>query len=415
VVWELTLKCDLGCKHCGSRAGFKRPDELTTAECVDLIGQMAELGIREVTVIGGEAYLRPDWDVLVAEITRQGMGATMTTGARNLSQERVNAAAAAGMKSISISLDGLEETHDAQRGAKGSWKSAVEAARRVVDAGIRLTTNTQINRLSMPELPGVADLMVELDSKAWQIQLTVPMGRAADRPDLLLQPYDLLEVFPLVVWIKQNKLDPAGIRLQPGNNFGYFGPYEELLRFKGKYGTHWTGCSAGRYSLGIEADGKIKGCPSLSSEVYTGGNIRDMTLSEIVWDTPELARFRDKELTREKMWGYCDGCYYADVCRGGCNWTSHVLLDRPGNNPYCIHRALEFEKQGLRERVAKVEQAPGKPFDNGRFEIIVEPVPDPTDEGAKLMGLDVAKVIALQSKDLGVWTPEVIRDRLTKR
>ena len=60
-VWEITLKCDLACRHCGSRAGHARPDELTTAECLDLVRQMAELGVKEVTLIGGEAYLRDDW------------------------------------------------------------------------------------------------------------------------------------------------------------------------------------------------------------------------------------------------------------------------------------------------------------------------------------------------------------------
>jgi hypothetical protein len=48
------------------------------------------------------------------------------------------------------------------------------------------------------------------------------------------------------------------------------------------------------------------------------------------------------------------------------------LFGRAGNNPYCHHRALELSKQGLRERIAQVEQAPGTPFDHGRFELILE-------------------------------------------
>src|SRR5207302_8074832 len=59
-VWEITLKCDLKCSHCGSRAGKARPSELTTEECIDVVRQLAKLGCREVTVIGGEAYLRQD-------------------------------------------------------------------------------------------------------------------------------------------------------------------------------------------------------------------------------------------------------------------------------------------------------------------------------------------------------------------
>src|SRR5690349_7267237 len=58
VVWEITLRCDLACGHCGSRAGKPRADELTTAEALDLVRQIAEMGAHEVTLIGGEAYLR---------------------------------------------------------------------------------------------------------------------------------------------------------------------------------------------------------------------------------------------------------------------------------------------------------------------------------------------------------------------
>ena len=70
-VWEVTLKCDLACRHCGSRAGRTRPDELSTEECLDLVRQMAALGVLEVTVIGGEAYLRDDWLEIVARHPRR--------------------------------------------------------------------------------------------------------------------------------------------------------------------------------------------------------------------------------------------------------------------------------------------------------------------------------------------------------
>ena len=403
-VWEITLQCDLGCKHCGSRAGKARPDELTTQECFDVVHQLADMGVREVTLIGGEAYLRDDWHLIAKEATRLGLVCGMTTGARNLTQERVDQAVDAGMRTISISLDGLEKTHDALRGAKGAWRSAMEASERISASPIRLATNTQINRLSMPEMPALADLLTEIGSKAWQIQITVAMGRAADRPELLLQPYELLELFPLLVWIKQTKLEPNGVQLFPGNNIGYFGPYEHLLRYGGDRGAHWSGCSAGLWTLGLEADGKIKGCPSLPSTSYTGGNIRDAAIAEVVKNSKELRYLRER--TREDLWGYCKECYYGDICKGGCSWTSHCLLGRPGNNPYCIHRALQFEAQGLRESVIKVEAAPGDPFDNGRFEIVVEPMPALDETTPTILGRELPDLLALATGSGGVWVDE---------
>ena len=67
-VWEITLQCNLACLHCGSRAAHARPDELTTAEALDLVRQLAEAGIEEVALIGGEAYLRRDWLTIAAAI-----------------------------------------------------------------------------------------------------------------------------------------------------------------------------------------------------------------------------------------------------------------------------------------------------------------------------------------------------------
>lgn len=80
VVWEITLACDLKCLHCGSRAGRRRPDELNTAECLEVIELLARLGTREVSLIGGEAYLRKDWTELIRAIRSHDMYCAVQTG-----------------------------------------------------------------------------------------------------------------------------------------------------------------------------------------------------------------------------------------------------------------------------------------------------------------------------------------------
>jgi|SRR5579863_1602917 len=369
-VWELTLKCDLACAHCGSRAGRPRPDELDTAECLDLVSQLAAFGVKEVSVIGGEAYLRDDWLTIVRAIRDAGMHCSMTTGGRGVTAELARASAVAGLRSVSVSIDGNEATHDRLRGVTGAYRSAVAAAGHLKTASIGLGVNTQINRLSMRELPDVLETLIGLGARAWQIQLTVAMGRAADDPDVLLQPEDLLELFPLLVKLKA-RCDEAGVALWPGNNVGYFGPYESTLR-AGMQRGHMASCGAGCTSLGIEANGAIKGCPSLQTVPWTGGNIRDASLQDIWERSAPLRYMRDR--TVDDLWGYCRTCYYADICRAGCTWTGFSLFGKPGNNPLCHHRALEMRKQGKRERLVRVEAPPGVPFDHGNFEIIVEEI-----------------------------------------
>src|SRR5262245_32165929 len=79
-VWELTMKCDQPCQHCGSRAGPARESELDTSEVLAVAKSLADLGCREVALIGGEAYLRPDLYEIIAFLAAQGIRVLMQTG-----------------------------------------------------------------------------------------------------------------------------------------------------------------------------------------------------------------------------------------------------------------------------------------------------------------------------------------------
>jgi radical SAM protein with 4Fe4S-binding SPASM domain len=367
-VWELTLKCNLACVHCGSRAGAARPNELDTEQCLDLVEQLAELEVMEVSLIGGEAHLHPGFLSVVRALAAKGIEVAMTTGGRGISPELARRSAEAGLAGVSVSIDGLEATHDALRGVQGSFASALSAIQSFRDAGIFVSVNTQINRRNRAELPPLLETIIGAGARAWQIALTVPMGRAADDPELLLQPYDLLDLFPVLAELK-HRSDAAKVRLWPGNNIGYFGPYEEVLRGRMPLG-HCYSCGAGLSTLGIEADGTIKGCPSLPTRGWDGGSVREHRLRDI-WERALPLRYT-RDRTVEDLWGFCRGCYYANECRGGCTWTAFSLFGRAGNNPYCHHRALELDRQGLRERVERIVAPPGEPFDVGTFRLVVE-------------------------------------------
>jgi Y-X(10)_GDL-associated radical SAM protein len=369
VVWEITLACDLKCHHCGSRAGKRRPTELSTEECLDVVRQLAALGAREVTLIGGEAYLRPDWTKIIREVRRNGMDCTAQSGGLNLTEKRVAEAAEAGLQAMGISLDGLPELHNRLRGVPRSFEAAIDALERLRRHGITTSVNTQITTLVIPELRDLFQLILKTGARNWQVQLTVAMGRAADNPDILLQPYELLELMPLLAELYREGVE-HGLLLQPGNNIGYFGPYESVWRGSGDDRIYWGGCNAGKNTMGIEADGTIKGCPSLATSAFAGGNVRDLKIEQI-WEGTEELNF-NQSVARDDLWGYCRSCYYADSCHGGCTWTAHSLFGRAGNNPYCHHRALELKKMGLRERVMQVARAPGESFDHGYFDLVLE-------------------------------------------
>jgi MoaA/NifB/PqqE/SkfB family radical SAM enzyme len=152
------------------------------------VDQLAGLSIVEVTLIGGEAFLRPDWLQIAATITSRGMRCTLTTGGYKLSSTMAQRMRAAGITQTSISIDGMEETHDALRGRIGSWRSCFRTAEHLRSAGIDVACNTQINRRTIVELPELYQELLRAGATAWQLQLTVPLGRAQIIPNCCCSP-----------------------------------------------------------------------------------------------------------------------------------------------------------------------------------------------------------------------------------
>lgn len=295
------------------------------------------------------------------------------------------------MAAIGVSIDGPARIHDRLRASLGSHLAAIRALDNAREAGLITTSNIQINRLNMGHLRETAAEVQAHGARIWRAQLTAPMGRAADMPEWIVEPYMILEILDTLAAIQVEAIAAARARgddlqqafaVKLGNNLGYYGPHEQLLRSRpGGREAYWEGCQAGRYVMGIESDGTVKGCPSLPTAPYVGGNVRALSLEQI-WEHAEAIAFaRDRDLG--ELWGFCRGCYYAEICKAGCSFTSHTTLGRRGNMPFCYHRASTLQGQGKRERLVLRQRAPGEPYDFGRFEVIEEAWPEAsgTDRG----------------------------------
>ncbi len=366
-VWEFTLACDHRCLHCGPRAGEARPDELTTDEALRLVDDLATAGVGEIVLIGGEAYLRNDFLLVIRRIRERGMTATLTTGGLGITQTRAEAMVEAGIQSVSVSIDGLEAAHDKLRNRSGSWKRAFEALGHLRKAGAQIACNSQINQINFGDHEPLLELIADAGVHSWQLQITVAHGNAADNQDIILQPYMFLELFEQLDRIADRAMQRK-VRIWPANNLGYFGPFEAKLRRFQK--AHYRGCAAGRSTLGIESNGMLKNCPSLGGPANVADDWREHGFDPIWQGAPEMTYIRRRTL--DDLWGYCRECYYAETCMSGCTAANEPLLGRPGNNPFCHHRALEMDRMGVRERIEPVAQASGLPFDNGLFRVIRE-------------------------------------------
>jgi radical SAM protein with 4Fe4S-binding SPASM domain len=383
VVWEITLRCDQPCAHCGSRAGTARQKELSTEEALAVCQQLIALDTKEVTLIGGEAYLRKDAVQLIEALSKGGVTVTMQTGGRAMTKARAQTFKDAGLYALGVSVDGPEAIHDRLRNNKGSFAAAMRALEAAREIGIPTASNMQINRLSADHLWETSQALRERHVRVWRGQLTVPMGNAADHEEWILEPWRIVPVIDTLAAIQVDAVKNPRPHEHPhpqrtfdvmaGNNIGYYGPHEMLLRsHPGGLATHWTGCGAGIATMSIESDGTLKACPSLPTAPYRSGNVLDMPIATAWEEQPNMRFARDRD--GSELWGFCKTCDYASTCNAGCNFTAHSTMGRRGNQPWCYHRATTMARNGKRERLVQVERAAGVPYDFGRFEIVEEDI-----------------------------------------
>ncbi|MEA2338335.1 MAG: hypothetical protein QOE82_2342, partial [Thermoanaerobaculia bacterium] len=242
-VWEITLACNLKCIHCGSRAGKARPTELTTEECLDVVRQLARLRVREVSIIGGEAFLRRDWLDIIRALSDHGIHPSLQSGGLALNEDRIRAAKEAGLRSCGISLDGSPELHDKLRGVKGSYEHAMRALHLLKKHDIVSSVNTQIGATTLPHLRGLLHAIAAAGVRNWAVNLTVAMGNAVDNDQVLMQPYQILELMPHLAELV-DEAESLDVMMIPANALGYFGPYEHRWRAQnGEFG-YYQGCAA---------------------------------------------------------------------------------------------------------------------------------------------------------------------------
>lgn len=382
-VWELTMRCNHACAHCGSRAAEPREDELDTPALLEVADQLAAAGTTEVALIGGEAYLHPGMLPVTERLSALGVRVILQTGGRGLGRARLRQLKRAGLVQVGVSIDGLEATHDLVRASTGSYAAAVRTLRLARELGFVTTVNTQIHRLSAGELRPLCAALDALRIRSWRCQLTAPMGRAADRPEWILQPWEVIDVIDTLGALQLEHAEQARsqglgprhmLDISISNNLGYYGPHDVLLRSTpGGEAVTYRGCQAGKHLVSVESDGTMKACPSLPTAPYRGPDIREVPLSE-AWGTHPALTFNHASREHE-LWGFCKTCMYAPVCQGGCSFTAHTLLGRRGNFPQCYWRATQLKKRGRRERLVHVAPAAGQPYDFGRFELIEEAWP----------------------------------------
>jgi radical SAM protein with 4Fe4S-binding SPASM domain len=297
---------------------------------LELVEELQNLGCQCVTLSGGEPLLRHDWPVLTAAMRAHGMQVELITNGL-LVKQQADIIASAGLASVTFSVDGPTSIHDHLRGVPGSLEHIAAGARALRNRAIRIGAVTQINRVNLPYLFEVLDWLAAHEFGGWQLQLTMPHGRAGAQGDLCLLPEELPS-------LERTILDLAAtdkIRILVGDNIGYMSRNEPRLRALAGLGAQfWTGCQAGLSVVGITSDGHVRGCLSQPATLNEG-SLRDRTLSEI-WHDPSAFSY-NRQFTATQLTGSCSGCAFGHICRGGCRSLAVATSGTVSHNPLCSH------------------------------------------------------------------------------
>lgn len=328
VLLELTRACDLACRHCRAEAvADPGPDELTTAEVVSVVEDLAALGPPRPRLVltGGDPLRRPDLDELVRHASGAGLPVAVSpAGTPRATPDRLAALRDAGAGAVSFSLDAASApVHDAFRRVDGSFRwtlAGCEAARR---AGLRLQVNSTVTAATINELPALARLVSELHASMWSVFFVVPVGRAgADQALSAAQTEDVLRFLGTVAaWVPLKTTEaPAFRRILSRPTTTGPGPlYEALTRRLDAVWPVDTRPSVRRRAPLAVGDGRGVVFVSRRGDVQpsgflplVAGKVRQAPLTTIYATAPLLRALRDGTARG----GRCGRCEYADICGG---------------------------------------------------------------------------------------------------
>lgn len=322
-LYELTLKCNMNCMHCGSSAGIKRKKELTTDQWKSVTRELSELGGKFVTILGGEPFLRKDWYEISKDVVDNGMQLTIISNGILINEENIKKISKLNPYAIAISLDGgTPETHDTIRRVKGSFNKCLESIDLLKGAGINTSIITTLSKTNIKDLPKIKNLILN-KGIAWQVQIAVPMGRFSK--DLMLSKEEFYSAAVFIASCRQ-KYEIEQLPIMGAHCFGFFSkklPNINIIPV-------WRGCQAGITLLAIQSNGDVKGCLSLPDE-FKEGNVLEKSLKDI-WNERTFSEY-NRRFKKSQLNGDCKGCKYGKKCKGGCMSVSTAITGKRNADP----------------------------------------------------------------------------------
>jgi radical SAM protein with 4Fe4S-binding SPASM domain len=331
-LWELTLRCNLKCLHCGSIAGSPRIRELELDQCFTIANEIVELKCKELTFIGGEIFLYKDWEMLAHYLTNLGVRVNIMSNGFTIGPKEIDQIKFAGLKNVGISLDGTKEIHNLIRRNINSFTGIQNSFNCLNEAGIPIGVVTSLLEMNYFYLDEIYNLLVLNNVVLWQIQVVNPMGNMIDKKDLIMSPDHIPD---LISFICERNKDKKMLIVAADNVGYYYNESEGFIRGRSSPICYWSGCAAGISSVFIDSVGNVKGCGALYDVHFIEGNLRKSSLKEI-WSNEENFSY-NRKFRSDMLTGTCKGCDVGSVCQGGCRASNYFMTDSLYTNAFCPH------------------------------------------------------------------------------
>jgi len=340
--YEVTLACDLVCKHCRASAQeTPHPDELTGEQARSLIDQVATFPRPPMMVFtGGDPLKRGDLFELIRYAVGRGVQVALTPSATPLAtRDAFERAREAGIRRLGISLDGADAgVHDAFRGFEGSFQRTLEMLDAARQLGMGVQINTSITRRNVHQIDAIAELLASQGIAMWSVFFLVPVGRGVE--EQRIKPVEYEEVFARL-W-HHARHQPYAVKTTEAPHYRRFVLEQggDPLAGPGGEGAEKSAARRGhRAPLGV-GDGKGVMFVGHTGEIYPAGflplkcgQFPQDSVVDVYQNHPTFLALRDPDGFK----GRCGVCEYRHVCGGSRARAYAVTGDPLATEPDCVY------------------------------------------------------------------------------
>ncbi len=352
--YEVTMACDLVCKHCRASAQeTPATDELSTEQSKALIDQIASFPRKPTLVMtGGDPLKRADLFELIDHAVGAGLQVALTPSATPLaSAEAFARARDVGIRRLGISLDGPDaKTHDAFRGWEGSFERTLAMLDNAKKLDMAVQVNTSVTRRNVDKLDDIAELLQRRGIAMWAAFFLVPVGRGIEEERITPAEYET--AFERLWHHAQTK--PFGVKTTEAPHYRRYvleqggdplaGPQtRKCPHAAGKKdineGEDAVNHRGHRAPLGI-TDGKGIMFVSHNGEIFPAGflplvcgRFPEDSVVDVYQNHPTFRALQNPEMLK----GRCGVCEYRYVCGGSRARAYAVTGDELETEPDCVY------------------------------------------------------------------------------